>query len=378
MKKVLIVSMTCGEGHDAIARSLSKQIELKGGQAKIVQLFEYDKKRVQRENKIFLWACKYIPKSYNFFWKKLTNTNFEKRDTCSIHKTLKKAQENLIKTLLDYKPDVVLTVHTYAGVALSNIKRSNKWQEMYKDTTPPKTIGFVTDYSMCPYWQCAIGLDQVIVPHKDLIKDMTDRGFDKKNIFAFGYPIAQKFSKTYNKKQCRKNLGIDDKFTVMLTNGGNGVGNTLKLIKNILKYNPDCQVICINGRNEKTKARIDKYIEKSKITNILNLGFVNNIEECMSSCDLLVSKPGGNFLSEAVCLERPLILREKAIINEQVNKQLFISKNMAVGMNKITDAGKLVLDLKNNPKKLKEMSKACQKFFEKNGIENITNFILNQ
>jgi len=376
MKKVLIVSMTCGEGHNSIAKSLAKQIETNDAQTKIVQLFDYNKKQVERENKTYLWACKYIPKIYDFFWRKLTNTNFEKRDKCSIHKTLKKAEQNLIKNILDYKPDVVLTVHTYAGVALSNIKRSNRWEEMFKDSTPPKTIGFVTDYSMCPYWQCAIGLDQVIVPHKDLIKDMTDRGFNKNNIYVFGYPINQKFSLNYSKTECRKKLGLKDKFTVLITNGGNGLGNTLKLVKNIVKFNPDCQVVCINGRNEKTKSQIDKYIEDTKTTNILNLGFVTNIEECMASADLLVSRPGGNFLSEGACMEKPFVLREKAIINEQVNKQFFISKNMAVGMNKITDAGKLVLSLKNNPEKLKEMAKAESNFFEKNGIEKIANFIL--
>lgn len=376
MKKVLIVSMTCGEGHNAIARSISKKLEDKGAKTNIIQLFGYSQKRVERENKSYLWACKYIPKIYDFFWRKLTNTNFGKRDKCSIHKILKKAEENLIKNIVEFKPDIILTVHTYAGVALSNIMRSERWTNLFKNSTPPRTIGFVTDYSMCPYWQCAIGLDEVVVPHKDLIKDMTDRGFKKEQISVFGYPIADKFSLTYNKQECLKKLGLKNAFTVLITNGGNGLGKTLKLVKNIVKHNPDCQVICINGRNKKTKEQIDNYISKNNISTILNLGFVSNIEECMAASDLLVSRPGGNFLSEGACMEKPFVLREKAIINEQINKELFISHNIAVGMNKITDAGKIINQLKNDPKRLKEMSKNSGKFIQKNSVEKIADFIL--
>ena len=54
MKKVLIVSMTCGEGHNAIARSISKKLEDKGAKTNIIQLFGYSQKRVERENKSFL------------------------------------------------------------------------------------------------------------------------------------------------------------------------------------------------------------------------------------------------------------------------------------------------------------------------------------
>lgn len=45
--------MTCGQGHNMIAKALSEQFDLQGVENKIVQTFNYSQKQVEKENKKF-------------------------------------------------------------------------------------------------------------------------------------------------------------------------------------------------------------------------------------------------------------------------------------------------------------------------------------
>lgn len=77
--KVLIFTMSCGEGHNMLAKSLSQAFEKQEAETKIVQTFGYDEERVKKENKKYLWACKHIPHLYDFVWNKLRKRDFSNK-----------------------------------------------------------------------------------------------------------------------------------------------------------------------------------------------------------------------------------------------------------------------------------------------------------
>ena len=54
----------------------------------------------------------------------------------------------------------------------------------------------------------------------------------------------------------------------------------------------------VNGKNEKNRAKIEKYLTKHNIHNVINLGFVNNINELMSASDIAFARGGGAGISE--------------------------------------------------------------------------------
>ena len=148
------------------------------------------------------------------------------------------------------------------------------------------------------------------------------------------------------------------------------------MVKNILNEGLPINLIVVNGKNKISKYKIARYIRKRNIYNVLNLGFVDNIEKLMNASDIIISRSGAVSTSEAMAMRLPMILREKAIINEKLNKLIFINQNVAVGMNKLKDAGGLVKELYNNPEKLYTMSQAEENIFQPNGIEEISKFII--
>ena len=63
--KVIIISMTCGEGHNAVSKALLEKFKEEGFEGKIEQLYSYDEKEVTNKNKLYLNACKYFKYPYD-------------------------------------------------------------------------------------------------------------------------------------------------------------------------------------------------------------------------------------------------------------------------------------------------------------------------
>ena len=66
----LIITQTIGEGHNFIARAIESALTLRGEECRVIQLFGYSEKEVAWQNKLFLNAIKFFPKTYEYFWLK--------------------------------------------------------------------------------------------------------------------------------------------------------------------------------------------------------------------------------------------------------------------------------------------------------------------
>ena len=75
--KILIVTMTCGEGHNAIARSIAEGFDARD-EVKTVNLYAHLGKR-DRLGKGYLLAAKYIPNLYSAIWDRLRKINPARR-----------------------------------------------------------------------------------------------------------------------------------------------------------------------------------------------------------------------------------------------------------------------------------------------------------
>ena len=49
-KKVLLISMTCGEGHNNIAKAIASELQNQGATTKIADIYESDKRKLKNNN----------------------------------------------------------------------------------------------------------------------------------------------------------------------------------------------------------------------------------------------------------------------------------------------------------------------------------------
>ena len=369
--KLLILSMTVGEGHNSIAKSVAGEIEKLGVETKIVQVFGFDQARVEKENKKYLWACKHIPHLYDFVWNCIRNKN-PNRKAKMFKRSLKQCSEYISEEIEKEKPDGILCTHYYASTVLSLLKEEKR----LKDNIVTATVLF--DFCVHPYWEFSSGVDYIIAPTEEVTPVLLNKNYKQEQIKVLGFPIRDEFAIKRDKDKTREQLGIDKKFTVFTIAGGNGLGNSLKLIKEILKENKDVNVVCVNGKNKKSYELVDRYIKENNLTNIINLGFISNVAQYMAASDVIVSRGGGGSLSEATAIGRPIIIREKMINNESINKELLINKGIALGMNKISDIGILVKKIKDDQVLYRNMQNACESFAKPNAVKDVSRFLYDQ
>ncbi len=368
--KALIFTMTCGEGHNMMAKSLSQAFNEKGVENIIVQTHGYNQKRLDRENKMFLWACKHIPNLYDFVWNKLRKKN---KPMQKLPYYVKDCVDYFNKKIKEYEPDIIVCTHFYASSVLTYMKNEN----LLNNKVITSTI--LVDFCLAPYWEHSVGVNYVFQPYTNTTNELIEKGFNENQIITTGLPIRQEFFNERKKTiDFKKALHLNDLFTILIIGGGNGLGNTLKLLKSILKKNLNIQIIVINGKNVKNCKKISNYIEKNKITNIVNLGFVDNVDEYMRASDLLICRCGSSVLSEAVCLGKPFIAREKMILNEKINKKFFINEGCALGLNKITEAGEKIKFVLENPIVYKNMQNNIKKMQRKNPSKIIVDFLIDK
>ena len=69
--KALILTMTCGEGHNSIARTISGFLTEKGVESEIMDIYRGHKFSGALNNKAYLFFCRHFPKLYEKLWLKI-------------------------------------------------------------------------------------------------------------------------------------------------------------------------------------------------------------------------------------------------------------------------------------------------------------------
>ncbi len=339
--KALIFSMTCGDGHNNMARSLAEQFDKLGVENKIVQTYGFNEKRVARENKQFLFVSKHFPHLYDFIWNKLRKKN---HFTNKLPGYVKPCLEYFKENISSFQPDIIITTHYYASSVLSYMKKENLLDKKII------TGAILQDFCLAPYWEHSSDVDYIFQAYSNTTEALLEKGFKENQIVTFGLPIKDEYGREMvESKVMRKKLALPEKFTLLIVGGGNGISSAFEPLKSVLMENLDISIICINGRNEKSFKQIQKYIDKNKISNVTNLGFVTNMVEYLQACDLTITRCGSSVISETLAMQKPFIAREKLILNELFNKNFLIENGCGLGLDKSSDAGKKVRRVLENP-----------------------------
>ena len=137
--KILIFSMTCGEGHNSIAKSLKKEFENSFGsnvECEIMQTYGFDEGRIEKENQRFLKTCKTIPHLYDMVWNMTRKRNFSKPSKI-FDNEIKDCCDYFIEKIKEFNPNLIICTHTYAGGVVDKLIREGK---IDKDGRAPHII----------------------------------------------------------------------------------------------------------------------------------------------------------------------------------------------------------------------------------------------
>lgn len=308
--KILIFSVSTGQGHNATAAAVQKELQKRGYDPEIDDA-------VFRANHLLGictdWLYRMAISGLRFFYG-IFYRMAEKRKSNSYSPSLTRFNNriltrNIRKKIEKDDPDIIICTHPFAATALDTIKQKHPFRA--------RCVGIVTDFTMHPFWEEALRLDLVALPDERLVPDALKKGFREAQIVPTGIPIDPVFYQTVSKEEARAALNIAlDKKTFLVMSGSMGHGNMLKNLRAIDALPDDFQLIVVCGSNK----RMYRHIKKESFRHPLQLyGYTKKVPLMMSAADCMISKPGGLSTSEAMAKALPLIITNPIPGHEERN-----------------------------------------------------------
>ena len=264
-----------------------------------------------------------------------------------------------------YDPDVIIYTHVFAGVLLDEIK--------VKYGLRATTMGIVTDFRLHPYWEENLHLDYVVCADKRLIYNAMKKGFDQSQLLPFGIPIHPKFLKEISKEDARKELGLENKRTVLVMGGSMGFGDITKNVKTLDLLDIDFQIMVVCGSNKKLCDQLSK-MEFTKTVKIF--GYVNNVELLMSASDCVVTKPGGLTTSESLAKKIPLIIVNPIPGQEDRNVEFLLNNGAAIATSEFLKLDEAIWICLSDEKRLESLRDAISQIRHPDALDRICEFAI--
>lgn len=183
----------------------------------------------------------------------------------------------------------------------------------------PLTVVYCPDTDVNPLF--SYSSDLVLAPTApgvDLAKKKHPVRFNDDNIRHVPYIIRKEAFALQNadKRAMRKKLGLDEnKFTVMLAEGGYGIGKMEEICNLILRRDLPVNLVPVCGKNEEL---YKEFLAKPKNNNtvFLPIGYTDSIFEYMVCSDVFCGK-AGSILAELTFFGVPQIITKCATLIEE-------------------------------------------------------------
>ena len=379
--KILILTAATGGGHLRASSALKSYIleTQEDCEVEIVDTLKYISPLLDKTvTEGYEAMAKRTPKLFVSLYK---STNRGKSKTtyffCNIFR------KYLMPLVEEFRPDAIISTHPFATEMISLLKEDGK-------ITAP-LICVMTDYGPHRAWIHPY-VDSYIVSNEGMVDTMAKMGAPREKIHPYGIPVEESFYEKMDRAEVLRQLGLSpDKPTVLIMAGSFGVSNILRIYNNIIKVNLDFQIIVITGKNERLYEAFNKLIlrnsrqkplrdvsvklkpKPSKPTKVLF--FTNEVHKYMQISDLIITKPGGLTVSEALACNLPMAIFDAIPGPETENAEFLIDNNMAVKIQKGSACSETIYDLLSNQERLEEMRRSCSAFDKSSSGPKIVNEI---
>jgi processive 1,2-diacylglycerol beta-glucosyltransferase len=140
----------------------------------------------------------------------------------------------------------------------------------------------------------------------DVAAQLASAGVPANKILPCGVPIDPSFGSVLDRGEVRARLGLELKLPIVLVLfGGGGHGDPRRIVAELERIKQPLQAVLVTGRNRQMEERVRRQCQRSPRFRVL--GWVNNMHEWLAAADLLVSKPGGMTVAEAINSGVPLL-----------------------------------------------------------------------
>lgn len=285
-----------------------------------------------------------------------------------------KASSVAKKIIEEFKPDVVVGFGGYVtGPVLNSAVKMGIKTAIHEQNAFPGVANKAL----------AKKVDKVMLTSPDAEKHMSC----KNPPVVTGLPVRREIIKA-DRDFSRAMLGLNSNDMLVLSMGGSlgadAINNAVVQMLDVLKGEKNICFLHSTGKfgfwvEDKLK---EKNIPFGKGTNIEIRTYIDNMDICLSACDLVISRAGASSISEIQALSKPSILIPSPNVaeNHQFHNAMALAKNDGAVLIEEKDLdgnflAQKILELKNDKSKLDLLSKNAGKDAKLNALSEICRII---
>ncbi len=290
-----------GKGHYIPAKAIHESMQKLGHETLLVDLF------LAVDTRFWHYFTKYI-------WRLMLHfPNYErkanaKNDNPTLWRkfvpwVVSRYSKRFTKWFAEVKPDFILCTHFIGGLLLPPMVKACGLD------IPVYLYG--ADIFMSPLTGLSNELDKLYISSQFGVDWVIAHGQEAERTALCPFPLQHKFTEVtlLTKQDSRKKLNLSDKFTTLLSLGGEGIGST-DFVEKLNKRELDVQVVLVGNISQSTKIKYDAFMTAHPECDIHLAGYVENIHDYFRAADIVVGKQGANTLMEAIYMHRPCLISE--------------------------------------------------------------------
>lgn len=349
---ILILTVSTGGGHNTAALAIKEYIHIYNPDAKveILQALSYVNPSINTITvKGYSSMVNLAPPLFGKLYYLAERESMINHLVSSVNKQQCRKFLPLINKI---KPDVIVCTHPFATEMMSNLRLSGELKL--------PVVSLLTDYAPHKCW-INKGVDAYIVSGVHMINHMVKRGVPKEKVFPLGIPISPNFWREDDKIKLRKEFGLEaNKTTILLMGGSMGIKHMYDMYRKIISTNSAIQLIVVCGNNKKLYHKLmleDKPLDKR----VIIIGYTKEIYRYMHASDIIITKPGGLSLTEAISCKLPILSFSPIPGQEMENEEFIKLVDIGIPLSYDDNSVKTLESILNSPELIQHMVENCKK-----------------
>jgi len=296
--RILILTASVGEGHDAPARRLADQLRAERpdvvvetedclpAMGRAVSAVSENAARVVFFRFLWLWDLGFWVFAGFAMTRRLTQftlTRFGSR--------------GLLHLIESHQPDIVVSVYPHATEVLGRLRRAGRLHV--------PVCAVITDLAGLRYWATP-GADLHLVTHPESIAEVRQIAGDATQVHCVHGFTSPDFLVPREKVDARRALDLDPGERIILVSGGGwGVGDVEGAVREVLAVEGVDRVVCLCGHNQELRAQLERDFAVDDRVRVEP--FTDEMPDWLAAADALVHSTGGLTVLEALMRGCPAI-----------------------------------------------------------------------
>ena len=350
-KRILIVSASAGTGHLRAAAALEKAFR---GMPDVEEVRSIDALKYTNHlfrdfySKLYTQLVAKAPTFLGWWYK----TSGEPWKTDKMRLMLDRLNTApLIRQITAFNPDITVCTHFLPATLISYLIAEQRLQARLSIV--------VTDLDFHAMWLSRT-FHRYFVALEETKVHLQKLGLPGDRITVSGIPIDSSFHEHSPEEQraVRIGLGLDPSLPVLLVSAGAlGVSPAEIILEELFELKRPVQIVLLAGQNEELKKRLEVMAaaSPSPMIRVTVIGYSTEMSSWMGAATLLIGKPGGLTISEAMASGLPMVIISPIPGQEERNSDQLLEKGIAIKCNDFTTLSYKIEKLLESPERLEEM-----------------------